>query len=219
MAIVNKIRINIGCGRTPTEGWHNYDNSLSLRLARFPFLDRIVFALPFIPQFHKDFMSFIKTSDIKWADATKRIPESDGTVDVLYSSHMLEHINRDKVNDFLYEAKRVLRSGGIIRIAVPDIRLLIEDYLKNEDADDFMSKTELVTGRPTTLFKRLQYVIVGERYHQWMYDGKSLCRLLSEMGFQNPEIMQPGETKIADPAPLNLEERKIDSVYVEAINP
>src|ERR1017187_7759928 len=29
-------RINVGCGRRPTNGWENVDNSPSLKLARFP---------------------------------------------------------------------------------------------------------------------------------------------------------------------------------------
>ena len=30
------VKINIGCGRTPTEGWRNFDNTLAIRLARSP---------------------------------------------------------------------------------------------------------------------------------------------------------------------------------------
>ena len=32
-----KHRINIGCGRTPTEGWMNFDNSPAITLANSPF--------------------------------------------------------------------------------------------------------------------------------------------------------------------------------------
>ena len=28
------LKINIGCGDTPTKGWRNYDNSWSVRLAK-----------------------------------------------------------------------------------------------------------------------------------------------------------------------------------------
>ena len=28
------LKINIGCGDTPTKGWSNYDNSWSVRLAK-----------------------------------------------------------------------------------------------------------------------------------------------------------------------------------------
>ena len=29
-------KVNIGCGRTPTEGWLNFDNSPALKLAKSP---------------------------------------------------------------------------------------------------------------------------------------------------------------------------------------
>jgi hypothetical protein len=32
------IRVNVGCGTAPTPGWTNFDNSLSVRIARFPTL-------------------------------------------------------------------------------------------------------------------------------------------------------------------------------------
>ena len=32
-----KHRINIGCGRTPTEGWMNFDNTPAIILANSPF--------------------------------------------------------------------------------------------------------------------------------------------------------------------------------------
>ena len=37
-----KVRPNIGCGSTPTPGWLNVDNSLTVRLARWPALLRIL---------------------------------------------------------------------------------------------------------------------------------------------------------------------------------
>ncbi len=52
-----------------------------------------------------------------------------------------------------------------------------------------------------------------------MYDGKSLCRLLREAGFEGFSVMPPGRTMIPDPEPLNLREREDKSVYVEGIKP
>ncbi|CAA9217761.1 MAG: hypothetical protein AVDCRST_MAG93-305, partial [uncultured Chloroflexia bacterium] len=57
-----------------------------------------------------------------------RLHYEDGTVDILYSSHMLEHLDRDSARRFLHEAYRVLKPGGAIRIVVPDFALLIDRY-------------------------------------------------------------------------------------------
>ena len=32
------IRVNIGCGNSPINGWINYDNSLAIKLANSPLL-------------------------------------------------------------------------------------------------------------------------------------------------------------------------------------
>ena len=41
-----------------------------------------------------------------------------GSADVLYSSHMIEHLNQTEMRLFLKEARRCLVSGGIIRLVV-----------------------------------------------------------------------------------------------------
>ena len=213
------IRINIGCGQTPTEGWCNYDNSWSLRLSKVTRLSRVAGRFGLLSASQRDFISFAKEAGIMWADASTHIPHRDGAVDVVYCSHMLEHLDREGVQAFLKEARRVLRPGGIIRIAVPDIRYHVDNYLTDGDADRFIERTGLTEGRPKTVLQKLTYVIVGDRHHKWMYDGDSLCRLLAALGFEAPRIMGPGATMIPEPGALNLTERVPESVFVEALNP
>jgi hypothetical protein len=71
----------------------------------------------------------------------------------------------------------------------------------------------------TTILSRLRLVFTGSRQHVWMYDSNSLVRLVASAGFADVATVPPGETRIADPAPLNLREREDESLYVEAIRP
>ncbi|MBN2218315.1 MAG: methyltransferase domain-containing protein [Pirellulales bacterium] len=210
-------RLNVGCGGTPTPGWKNYDNSWSVRLARWPVVAMLFGKLGGFRESRK-FIAVVKQSGIRWADATRRIPEPDRSADVLYSSHMVEHLNKDQAMRFLKEARRVLVPGGIIRIAVPDVRYHVNNYLQDQDADRFIEATLLVHPRPNTWISKLKYLLVGDRHHMWMYDGASLCKLLSSAGFQNPRVMEPGTTMIQEPGELNLREREPESVFVEAVN-
>ena len=50
------------------------------------------------------------------------------TVSLIYSSHSFEYFNRQDAIDVLKEWGRVLRPGGILRIAVPDFDSLIKVY-------------------------------------------------------------------------------------------
>ena len=59
--------------------------------------------------------------------------------------------------------------------------------------------------------------MIGYRQHQWMYDGKSLCNLLKNIGFRKVQIFKNGLTQISDPEGLDLNERSEQSVYVEGV--
>ncbi len=132
---------------------------------------------------------------------------------------MLEHLDHDEVKSFLKESFRILMPNGIIRIAVPDIKKMVDRYLVHGDADIFLEETFLTRKRPKKLIDKLKYLIIGDRNHQWMYDGTSLIRLLSSMGFRNVHVVSAGETAIPDPDGLNLYEHEDESVYVEAYSP
>lgn len=50
-------------------------------------------------------------------------------LEVLCTSHMVEHLDRDEVISFLKEACRILAPNGIIRIVVPDLKKLLINIL------------------------------------------------------------------------------------------
>ena len=62
-------------------------------------------------------------------DITKDIPFAEETFDVVYHSHLLEHINKEKAPHFLNECYRVLKVHGIIRVVVPDLEQIARMYL------------------------------------------------------------------------------------------
>lgn len=213
------LRVNIGCGRTPTRGWRNFDNSPAIRLATVPRLPEVLRSLSLLSEARYRFVLFARANAIEYGDAVKGLPIPAGSVDVLYSSHMLEHLDRQEANTFLTEVRRLLRPGGIIRLAVPDIRQHIEQYNLSSNADRFIEAMQLSIPRPRSLAQRLQLLLAGTRHHQWMYDGQSLCDLLERHGFVDIRELAAGATTIKDHAALDLHERSFESVYVEAQNP
>ena len=214
-----ELRINIGCGQTPTLGWRNFDNSLSLCLSKFPILPDILLKLGLIDNPQYQFVQFARKNNIEYGDATKGLPFKDASVDVIYSSHMLEHLDRNEASRFINESFRLLRPGGIIRIAVPDFRKSVAIYNETGDADVCIEGTLLCVERPKSIVQRLGLLLVGTRHHQWLYDGRSLCKLLQKHGFIKAEVMPPGQTTIHDPQALDLHERASESVFVEAEKP
>ena len=213
------IRVNIGCGRTPTQGWLNLDNSMSLRLLHYHFFILILQKLNLINRSQLEFIQFARENKIVYGDATKGLKLQGETVDVIYSSHMFEHLDKIDASIFLVESFRVLRPGGIIRIVVPDIKKFISIYNETEDADDFIEATYLCVPRPRSFKDLISFFLVGARHHQWMYDGRSLSKILMKFGFINSVILSPGQTKIMDYGLLDLWERSTESIFVEAMKP
>jgi predicted SAM-dependent methyltransferase len=64
------------------------------------------------------------------ADVTSRLPFEDESVELVYAVHLLEHVATDEVPRVLADWRRVLRPGGVLMVAVPDLdaiaRILVE---------------------------------------------------------------------------------------------
>ena len=208
--------VNIGCGQTPTEGWKNFDNSLSLKLAGSTVRFAVAKALGFLSADQLNYIDWLRDNRIEFADAVRRIPLPDASSKVVYTSHMLEHISRDGARAFLLEAKRVLAPGGVLRIVVPDLGKAIERYNDDGDAEAFMEHMLVAAPPLTSVRDKVHLLFTGYRHHQWMYDGRSLSALLEELGFRDVVVQPAGETMIEDPGTLDLFERSEESVYVEA---
>jgi SAM-dependent methyltransferase len=71
---------------------------------------------------------------VRRVDVATGIPFPDRHFDVVYHSHMIEHIRVGDVQRFLRECWRVLTPGGIIRIATPDLERLCAVYLQKLQA-------------------------------------------------------------------------------------
>jgi predicted SAM-dependent methyltransferase len=67
-------------------------------------------------------------------DLTRGIPLPDGSCDVVYHSHLLEHLRRPDALSLIKECYRVLKPGGILRVAVPDLEQICRQYLEKLDA-------------------------------------------------------------------------------------
>jgi predicted SAM-dependent methyltransferase len=65
----------------------------------------------------------------RW-DLRKLLPYADGVVDLVYSSHLLEHLSPEQAEALLKDSLRVLKPGGIVRVVVPDLEALARRYLE-----------------------------------------------------------------------------------------
>lgn len=69
------------------------------------------------------------------ADVCKPLPLNDNAYDLIYMSHVLEHIPWYDTIKILKELYRILKKGGVIEIWVPDFEKAVKVYLKQEIPD------------------------------------------------------------------------------------
>jgi SAM-dependent methyltransferase len=180
-------------------------------------------------------------------DLSRGLPLPDESVDVVYHSHVLEHIDRDHVAAFQAEVRRVLKPGGVQRIVVPDLEILARRYLASLGAaradtgrrsrhDDSVAelleqcvRRDAAAARSLTGWRRSVYTRVfgdarrrGET-HQWMYDSENLAALLADCGYRDVEVVAYDRSRIPGWEAYGLDvdgegrQYKPDSLYVEAV--
>jgi len=195
-----EVKLNIGCGTSAIEGWVNIDNSPSILLSRLP-LGRRIFRTPDWPR------------GVRRADVRKGIPFLDSSVSIVYSSHTFEHFTYDESCVVTRECFRVLKPGGILRIVVPDLGIMVRDYLA--DIADPMASHRFVSR--LLLTTSVRDILHAGAHHKQMFDARSLCYMLQAAGFPAPELSAFGSSRIAEIAKIELESRRSESLYVEAV--
>jgi len=74
-------------------------------------------------------LDILRGADIR-ADVRKGLPFDDGSVDLLYSEHFIEHLSLDEARFYFKECRRVLKRGGVVRTATIDLPYVLERYAK-----------------------------------------------------------------------------------------
>ena len=179
----------------------------------------------------------------------KGIPYAAASVDAVYHSHFLEHLDREAVPAFMAEVWRVLRPGGVQRIVVPDLEATCQAYLAHlahaaqdtaeadrHDAyvaqiiEQSVRRVPFGTDRHTFLRRTLERALFGDarqrgETHQWLYDRANLPALLRAAAFTDIAIMTCDTSAIPDWERCRLDlddaggEHKPGSLYVEARKP
>jgi predicted SAM-dependent methyltransferase len=133
------------------------------------------------------------------ADITKHIPQNNNAVDLIFSRATLEHLTYHELINHFLECHRILKIGGFIRMSVPDMDIMINNYLnKNENLDDAIKNSEIST--PGLIENHTDLFISRVLYHDhfYLHNFDTLSRALKKTGFTNIKKVSPGETTIKD---------------------
>ena len=100
---VDKLNLNIASGSYVIPGFKSLDMYSS--------------------HYYKSKKKFIETR-IEYDLRNDDIPFANCSVDNIYISHAIEHVENEEVKKFINESFRVLKKGGVLRIACPDAEFL-----------------------------------------------------------------------------------------------
>ena len=140
-------------------------------------------------------------------DARARLPFDDSTFDYVFSEHMIEHIEYPEGRAMLRECFRVLRPGGWLRIATPDLRFLIELYAPQKN--DLQRRYIAWATRTfiSDIGKEEDVFVINNFFrawgHQFIYDFKALSGVMTEVGFERVQARKVAESD--DPELRGLE--------------
>lgn len=186
------LKIHLGCGSLIKPGWVNIDVT------------------------HDNVPPETNGTRFIAYDLRLGLPLDDLSVTHIYSSHFFEHLDYKYSLKLLKECHRVLRHGGLFRIALPDFRASFGAYIRSDakhfDLLDLRGLLPEVEPGTETLVDHLNYGVYQHGEHKCIYDEEKIMLVLRHLGYSS--VVQSSFNPEIDPDdPVRLRH----SFYVEAV--
>jgi len=161
---------------------------------------------------------WINSDCVAWAgvdlpcDIRRGLPLEDNSLDYITSLHALPEIPYTDLEDVLWELRRVLRPGGVLRLGLPDMDRAIDAYLRN-DRDYFLIPDEVSQSLGGKMIVQLTWF--GRSRTMFTYDFTE--ELLRKSGFREVHRCDFGRTQGPYPEIVELDNRPRESLFVEGV--
>jgi len=145
-------------------------------------------------------------------DAAKPLPFKDNTFDVIYASHVLEHIPWYKTEEVLTEWIRILKPGGQLEVWVPDglkiCKALVQAELEEIKVADVDSWCKFNPRKDPCVWAagRIFWGANPEypSWHKAIFTPRYLKELFERVGLKNVKIMDSSEVRGYNHGWINL---------------
>ena len=131
-------------------------------------------------------------------DASQRFPIPSASFDYVFSEHVIEHLEFEEAGVMLSESARILKSGGRIRLATPDLAQIIALYAQpSADSQGAYIRWIMDNFRPRIGEYNPAHVI-NHSFHGWrhkfIYDEPTFIQSLEGAGFVSITRVSPGQS-------------------------
>jgi predicted SAM-dependent methyltransferase len=140
----------------------------------------------------------VPAPNVFFLDTTKRFPIDEKTFDYIYSEHHIEHLTYQEGVGMTREAYRILKPGGKMRIATPNLAVLLSLYepSNSQQQEHYM---EFITNKFIPYAKVSKPIfVINNAFHNWghrfLYDRETLQMIMEEVGFVDIIVTKPGES-------------------------
>lgn len=131
-----------------------------------------------------------------------RLPFNDGVADIVYASHVLEHVPWHQTVEVLGEIHRIIRRGGTLEVWVPDFSYLVACYREGKCGDGWRYANP--EGDPMVwLNGRVFTRGPAPNWHRALFDERYLTQCLHRAGFKTV-VRNNGKPRGYDHGQINL---------------
>lgn len=178
--------VNLGCGYTNPTNWMGVDGSI------------IRYFINVLPKglTQKMFKGSKDVADCKIVhhNLYSGMPFKDGTVGNIYTSHFLEHMFKEGVQELLTDCVRVLEKDGVMRICVPSLE---ENMVHMEES---IAKARKGDSEDIQLYltKMDDKYVNPVHYHKWTYFPEEMKGMMEKAGFREVQICTQKQGRLPD---------------------
>jgi predicted SAM-dependent methyltransferase len=147
-------------------------------------------------------------------DIRAGLPLENDSIDYAVSIHALPEVPYDNLVPVLEELRRVLKPGGVLRLALPDLDKGLAAYQRG-DRDFFLIPDE----QWSDIGSKLIVQLVWYGYSRTLFVRGFVGELLNKAGFVDVRHLAYRETASPFSDIVDLDNREQESMFVEASKP
>lgn len=184
-------KLQLGCGKNLLDGWLNTD------------------------------IYTTQGRDVAYLDGTVRFPFEDNTFDYAFSEHQIEHISYLQGQFMLRECFRVLKPGGRVRIATPNMQKILALYTDAPDARQqaYIRWSVARNNKDVGIYSGAHVIntFFTSWGHRFIYDTTTLGEQLRSAGFVDVTEFPPEKSNDPNLAGIEMHAREIGSVEMNEL--